>query len=110
MIADIDALVTSYERGTLTRRQLLQSLALLATPARAAVQGPAGSLSKGRNLHHVNLQVSDLARSEAFYRRLFYLPPSRRGQEPDNHGVDLAGAGVLILPKSHSTVRLDQFC
>lgn len=39
MIADIDALVTSYERGALTRGQLLQSLALLATPAPAAAQG-----------------------------------------------------------------------
>lgn len=45
MIADIDALVTSYERGALTRRQLLQSLALLATPAPAVAQGPSGSLS-----------------------------------------------------------------
>ena len=110
MIADIDALVTSYERGTLTRRQLLQSLALLATPARGAVQGPAGSLSKGRNLHHVNLQVSDLARSEAFYRRLFDLPPSRRVQGPDNHGFDLPGAGLFILQKSDSPGRLDHFC
>jgi len=110
MIADIDALVTSYERGTLTRRQLLQSIALLVTPARAAAQGPAGSLSKARNLHHVNLQVSDLARSETFYRRLFDLPPSRRVQGPDNHGFDLPGAGLFILQKSDSPGRLDHFC
>jgi catechol 2,3-dioxygenase-like lactoylglutathione lyase family enzyme len=110
MIADIDALVTSYERGRLTRRQLLQSIALLVAPARAAAQGPAGGLSKGRNLHHVNLQVSDLARSEAFYRRLFDLPPSRRVQGPDNHGFDLPGAGLFILQKSDGPGRLDHFC
>jgi catechol 2,3-dioxygenase-like lactoylglutathione lyase family enzyme len=107
MITNIDRLVTSYERGALTRRQLLQSLALLATPA---AQGPPGSLSKGRNLHHVNLQVSDLQRSEAFYRRLFDLPPSRRVQGPDNHGLDLPGAGLLILQKSDSPGRVDHFC
>ncbi len=110
MIADIDALVTSYERGALTRRQLLQSLALLATPAPAAAQGPPGSLTKGRNLHHVNLQVADISRSEAFYRRLFDLPPSRRVQGPDNHGFDLPGAGLFILQKSNTPGRLDHFC
>jgi len=110
MIADIDALVTSYERGSLTRRQLLQSLALFLTPAAAAAQGPPGGLSKGRNLHYVNLQVSDLARSEAFYRRLLDLPPSRRVQGPDNHGFDLPGGGLFILQKSDSPGRLDHFC
>jgi hypothetical protein len=33
MIEDIDVLVASYERGTVTRRELLQTLAVMATPA-----------------------------------------------------------------------------
>ena len=110
MINDIDALVTSYEQGALTRRQLLQSLAVLAAPAAVAGQAPAGALMKGRNLHHVNLQVSDLARSEAFYRRLLGLSPSRRVQGPDNHGLDLPGGGLFILQKSDRPGRLDHFC
>jgi len=110
MIDDIEALVTSYEGGTLTRRQLLLALAAIAAPAAARAQ-PAGSVvMKGRNLHHVNVQVSDLVRSEAFYRRLFDFPPTRRVQGPDNHGFDLPGGGLVILQKSDRPGRIDHFC
>ena len=110
MIGDIDALVTSYERGNLTRRQLLQALAVIAAPAAAGAQTPPGSLMKGRNLHHVNVRVSDVVRSEAFYRKLFGFPPSRVVQGPDNHGFDLPGGGLIILAKSDQPGRLDHFC
>ena len=110
MIDDIDALVTSYEGGTLTRRQLLLALATIAAPAAARAQ-PAGSVGmKGRNLHHVNVQVSDLVRSEAFYRKLLGFPPTRRVQGPDNHGFDLPGGGLIILQKSDQPGRIDHFC
>ena len=110
MIKDLDALITSYERGTVTRRQLLLALALMTTPLAAGVQTPPGGVMKGRNLHHVNVQVSDVARSEAFYRKLFGLPPSRRVQGPDNHGLGLPGAGLIILQKSDRPGRIDHFC
>ncbi len=110
MIEDIDVLVTSYERGTLTRRQLLQALAVMTTPVAAGAQTPPGSLMKGRNLHHVNVHVSDVGRSEAFYRKLFGFPPTRRVQGPDNHGFDLPGGGLIILQKSDQPGRLDHFC
>lgn len=110
MIEDIDALVTSYERGALTRRQLLQALAVMTTPVAAAAQTLAGSPMKGRNLHHVNVHVSDVVRSEAFYRKLFGFPPTRRVQGPDNHGFDLPAGGLIILQKSDQPGRLDHFC
>lgn len=75
MIDNFDTLVASYERGTLTRRQLLLALATIAAPAAAGAQAPGGPVMKARMLHHVNLQVSDVARSEAFYRKLLGLPP-----------------------------------
>lgn len=110
MIEDIDALVSSYERGTLTRRQLLQALAVMATPVAAQAQTQPGGLMRGRNLHHVNVHVSDVARSEAFYQKLFGFSPTRRVQGPDNHGFDLAGGGLIILQKSDQPGRLDHFC
>ena len=110
MIADIDRLVGSYERGTLTRRQLLHGLAALAASATVEAQSPPAGLMKGRNLHHVNLQVSDVVRSEAFYRKLFGLAPSRRVQGPDNHGFDLPGGGIMILQRSNQPGRVDHFC
>ena len=110
MIDDIDALVTSYEGGTLTRRQLLLALAVIAAPAAAGAQTAGSSVMKGRNLHHVNVQVSDLVRSEAFYRKLLGFPPTRRVQGPDNHGFDLPGGGLIILQKSDQPGRIDHFC
>jgi catechol 2,3-dioxygenase-like lactoylglutathione lyase family enzyme len=110
MIRDIDALVSSYERGTLTRRQLLCALAVMATPMAVKAQTASGSLMKGRNLHHVNVRVSDIARSEAFYRNLFGFSPTRRVQGPDNHGFDLPGGGLIILQKSDQPGRIDHFC
>jgi catechol 2,3-dioxygenase-like lactoylglutathione lyase family enzyme len=112
MIREIDGLVSSYERGALTRRQLLCALATMATPMalQAQAQTASGSLMKGRNLHHVNVRVSDIARSEAFYRNLFGFSASRRVQGPDNHGFDLPGGGLIILQKSEQPGRIDHFC
>jgi catechol 2,3-dioxygenase-like lactoylglutathione lyase family enzyme len=110
MFETIDALIGSYERGVLSRRRLLESLALLAAPAAAAGQNAPAGLTDGRLLHHINLQVSDVGRSEAFYRRLFGLPPSRIVQGPDNHGLDLPKGGLLILQKSDQPGRIDHFC
>jgi catechol 2,3-dioxygenase-like lactoylglutathione lyase family enzyme len=110
MVDNIDALVTSYDNGTLTRRQLLQALAMIAAPVGTGAQPTQGGVMKARSLHHVNVQVSDVPRSEAFYRTLFRLPPSRRVQGPDNHGLDLQGGGLIILQKSDRPGRIDHVC
>lgn len=110
MIDNISMLITSYENGTLTRRHLLQALALMVAPATASVQATVGNVMKARTLHHVNIRVSDLARSEAFYRRLLGLPASHRVIGPDNHGFDLPNGSLIILEKSDSPGRIDHFC
>ena len=50
MIDNIYALVTSYEGGTLTRRQLLLALAVIAASPAADAQTAGGNVMKGRNL------------------------------------------------------------
>jgi catechol 2,3-dioxygenase-like lactoylglutathione lyase family enzyme len=109
MIDDIDRLVASYDNGSLTRRQLLQALAAIAVPSRGGQPSAAPAMS-GRMLHHVNVQVSDVVRSEAFYRAALGLPASRRVQGPDNHGLDLPGGGLIILQRSDTPGRIDHFC
>ena len=110
MVDTIASLLSAYENGTFTRRQLLHALAMVAAPAAAAAQAPTESAMKGRLLHHVNVQVSDVARSEKFYRTLLGLPPSRVVQGPDNHGLDLPGCGLIILQRSDTPGRIDHFC
>ena len=109
-VDNIDVLVRSYETGRITRRQLLQALAVIAVPATTAAQTAGGSVMTAHNLHHVNLQVSDVARSEAFYRKLLDFPPTRRVQGPDNHGFDFPAGGLIILQKSDKPGRIDHFC
>jgi catechol 2,3-dioxygenase-like lactoylglutathione lyase family enzyme len=109
MTHNINALLTAYDHGVLTRRQLLKALAFVAAPGAPAQTRP-GSAMQGRLLHHVNVQVSDVARSETFYRTLLGLPPSRVVQGPDNHGLDLPSGGIIILQKSNTPGRIDHFC
>jgi catechol 2,3-dioxygenase-like lactoylglutathione lyase family enzyme len=75
----IDGLLTDFERGKMSRRQLIKSLALAAaaTPAAAAAQGgaPPASASAGAHwktvaLDHISFAVADYKRSEAFYSGL----------------------------------------
>ncbi len=110
MTDQLDRLITAYENGGLSRRQLLQSLAMIAAPAAVAAQTTGAPVMQGRLLHHVNVQVSDVAKSEAFYRTVLGLPPSRVVQGPDNHGLDLPGGGLIILQRSDTPGKIDHFC
>lgn len=79
---EMERLVGLYDRGRLTRRQLLQGLfALSASPYLAGPlagghgePGQAASLLPARTLNHVTLYASSVARSKAFYQRLTGLP------------------------------------
>ena len=75
MTDSIDNLLQQYEGGTMTRRELLTALTLLAAaPARTSAQD---SVLKARSFNHLNVRVADVARSEAFYRKIFGLPSVR---------------------------------
>jgi catechol 2,3-dioxygenase-like lactoylglutathione lyase family enzyme len=62
-------LLENYERGKLTRRELIQGITLL-----AAVGGTASAAEfKAGNINHVSIQVSDLQRSADWYKKAFGL-------------------------------------
>lgn len=70
----IDALLDQYDRGRITRRSLVQALAVLALPAKVLGQDAAPDstpIVRGLGVNHVGLTVSDIERSYAFYHRLF---------------------------------------
>ena len=69
-------LVRRFERGGLTRRQLIQGLSMLVTaggalPADAAQTGGL----RGTGIDHVSILVSDLQHSATFYQSLFGMTP-----------------------------------
>jgi catechol 2,3-dioxygenase-like lactoylglutathione lyase family enzyme len=67
----ISNLVTRFEKGALTRRELIQGLAMLTAASGTAVAGLQDSGFKGVKIDHVSIQVTDLQRSIDFYRKLF---------------------------------------
>jgi catechol 2,3-dioxygenase-like lactoylglutathione lyase family enzyme len=72
MEATISNLLTSFERGALTRRELIRGLAMLtAASGTAAAAGPEEAGFKGTKIDHVSIQVTDLPRSIAFYQNVF---------------------------------------
>ena len=68
----IDEMLTDFERGKLTRRQLASALAgLVAAGANAA---PSASDFKAVTVNHVTLRVPDVQRSTKFYQDVFGMP------------------------------------
>ena len=68
----ISHLVDRFERGTLTRRELVQGLAMLSAGA-ALCEAQPGPATQGTRIDHVSIQVRDLPRSVAFYQEMFGL-------------------------------------
>jgi catechol 2,3-dioxygenase-like lactoylglutathione lyase family enzyme len=103
----IESLLTGYEHGALSRRDLVLTLAALAAaPLPAAAQSPA---LRARSLNHVSLIVSELDRSVAFYQRLFGL--AMKSTQPG--GVNLAvGDGFLGIYQggANASPEINHFC
>ena len=86
-----DQLLSQYENGRISRRELLGALALMAGAAThaPAIADPVGTV---KTMNHVSVSVPDVQKSVAFYQDVFGMPVLTR-QEP---GVNLnCGAGFL---------------
>ena len=71
MASMIDSLFDQYERGRMTRRHLVEALAVLVLPQSALAAPAPTPIVRGLSVNHVALTVSDVPRSFAFYERLF---------------------------------------
>ena len=79
----ISDLLDRYERGRLSRRELVSGLSALAAAGAAApalAQAPTPAM-KATNIDHVSILVTDLQRSADFYTRLFGLSPVSEDKE-----------------------------
>ena len=88
----ISDLLTRFERGALTRRELIGALALLAG-AGAGAPAAAATL-KGASINHVSVLVTDMARSIDFYGRVFGLTLVN---EDKANKIARLGAGGKVL-------------
>jgi len=74
---DLNTLLSQYESGSLSRRELLAALALIvAAPAAsdAATQGATKPIGAVKAMNHVTCFVPDVSKSVAFYQGLFGMP------------------------------------
>jgi catechol 2,3-dioxygenase-like lactoylglutathione lyase family enzyme len=104
MEAVISSLLNRFEKGTLTRRELIQGLATLtavsgtSSAATAAVvqEGPL----KATKIDHVSIQVTDLPRSVAFYQKIFGF--AVMSEDKPNEIVRL-GSGKILVSLHHKS-------
>jgi catechol-2,3-dioxygenase len=66
----ISRLLQDYERGKVTRRQLIQALALTATAASTLGTAEAASPANAISINHVSMQVTDYTKTREFYAGL----------------------------------------
>jgi catechol 2,3-dioxygenase-like lactoylglutathione lyase family enzyme len=67
----IGKLLQDYEHGKLTRRQLIQTLAVTATAASTVRPAEAAAPANAIYINHVSMQVADYTKTRDFYSSLF---------------------------------------
>ena len=98
----ISNLVNRYEQGSLTRRELIQGLTMLAAAGgTAATAQTPDAATKGVKIDHVSIQVSDLPRSSAFYQKMFGL--SVVSEDKPNEIVRFGAAGKVLVSLHHKS-------
>ena len=96
MLNGIEAVIEQYEQGTLSRRQLISALLLLAVPATGKAQS-ATPIAPGLTLNHIHIDVVDLDKSIQFYGDLFGA--TIRDRSP-------GGSATLSLPGKPTWISL----
>jgi len=101
MTNTISRLLEAYEKGKMSRRQLVQGLALLAAGSSAAQA--AGF--QGNSVNHISLQVSNLQKSTDFYQHVFGCPVNKR----DGNNQLVFGKNFLVLREGKPAAKVDHF-
>jgi catechol 2,3-dioxygenase-like lactoylglutathione lyase family enzyme len=101
MKSTISKLLTAYETGKMSRRNLVQGLAMLA--AGSATAAAAGF--QGNSINHVSLFVSNLERSTDFYQRAFGCTVNKR----DGNNQLMFGKNFLVLRPGTPPAKVDHF-
>lgn len=97
----VSNLLHCFEKGALTRRELVQGLVMLAAASGTAPTSLAQNAAiKGAKIDHVSIQVSDLPRSIAFYQAMFGL---RIVSEDKPNEIVRLGAGKVLVSLHHKS-------
>jgi glyoxylase I family protein len=104
----ISNLMARFEKGELSRRELVQILAMLAAGGTAAAAVQEELEFKAANIDHVSIRVSDMQRSIDFYRRVFGFAVV--GEDRQQGVVRLGNTRILVsLNRGGSAGTIDHF-
>jgi glyoxylase I family protein len=95
----ISNLLTRFEKGSLSRRELVQGLAMLAASGTTAA-AQEGIDFKSADIDHVSIQVADLQRSVDFYQRMFGFSVISQDQP---HGIIRLGNTRTLVSLNHES-------
>jgi lactoylglutathione lyase len=99
----INRLIEDFERGKMTRRQLVKSLALTATAASVAGAAPLAAAEGGKGftavaVNHISYQVKDYARTRDWYVSLLGMKVS--GDNGRQCNLSFGDHGTWLLPRN----------
>src|ERR1035437_9432058 len=91
MIQTIETMLSNYERGKLTRRQLALSLTALVASAQTTPQEKG---LRAVTINHVTVKVPDLHRTSKFYQEFFGMPLKQQSASTHILGVGDSFFGI----------------
>jgi catechol 2,3-dioxygenase-like lactoylglutathione lyase family enzyme len=105
----ISELVTRYESGRLSRRDLIQGLTALVAAGGASTAGAAqDNTLTATGVDHICVRVSDLQRSAEFYQSLFKLSPL--GEDKPHRILRMGNKRVMVsLRQDAPHAQIDHF-
>jgi catechol 2,3-dioxygenase-like lactoylglutathione lyase family enzyme len=103
----ISDLVTRFERGRLSRRELIQTLTAIAAAA-AGTPASAASLKAG-SINHTSVLVSDMTRSIDFYNRVFGLSVINEDKPNKISRLGIGGKILVSLRVEPPAGSIDHF-
>jgi catechol 2,3-dioxygenase-like lactoylglutathione lyase family enzyme len=90
----IDDLVADFDRGTLSRRRLIQGLTALAAAGGALPAAGQATPFRSTRIDHISVQVTDMARSVEFYEKVFGLRVLN--EDRDNEIVRMGVTRIIV--------------
>ena len=106
----IEKMLTDFERGTLTRRQLAATLtgvvAAAAVPAGLATPALAAPSLKAISLNHVTVRVPNLQKTSKFYQEFFGM---KLAQQSETIHILSVGESFFGIEQKPDVAALDHF-
>jgi catechol 2,3-dioxygenase-like lactoylglutathione lyase family enzyme len=115
MNAVVADLVSRFDRGTLSRRQLVQGLTALAAAGSAQYAGAQTAPFNSTRIDHISIQVTDLTRSIEFYQKIFGLKVLNEDKENEIVRMGVTRIIVSLHRKppvgivDHFAIAIDDF-